>query len=351
MTFAGDEDFRLAVVVDRRRRARRGAYFHPWHNWFLSAAHTDADIDEALDRDRRGVRRRRRRDLRDLTPGAGTFAAQREQGEVAGMDDVTKPSRFYDVETGGPIQLQLQQEGADFRVLRRFGYRDPKHAEAFVVPDDVQTFRTDLASIPPLFSWLVPGLGTHLPAVLLHDGLITNVGQSPTHTGPEVSREEADRILRDAMASLGTPQIRRWLMWAGVVLATCWSTLTPRWRWKAVVAGTVGIVVALGVLATLDLIDVWDVLPWMGARPWWFEVVSGVVFAVVVPLAVSVAWWRLWPAGAITGVALAFLLHVTAILFTLYAVYWLAETSISRREGTGPNISKTLEAAAPDSRK
>ena len=34
------------------------------------------------------------------------------------MDDVTKPSRFYDVETGGPIQLQLQQEGADFRVLR-----------------------------------------------------------------------------------------------------------------------------------------------------------------------------------------------------------------------------------------
>ena len=28
--------------------ARNGAYFHPWHNWFLSAAHTDADIDEAL---------------------------------------------------------------------------------------------------------------------------------------------------------------------------------------------------------------------------------------------------------------------------------------------------------------
>ena len=264
------------------------------------------------------------------------------------MDDVTKPSRFYDVETGGPIQLQLQQEGADFRVLRSFGYRDPKHAEAFVVPGDVETFRTDLASIPPLFSWLVPGLGTHLPAVLLHDGLVTNVGQSPTHTGPVVSREEADRILRDAMASLGTPQIRRWLMWAGVVLATCWSTLTPRWRWKAVVAGTVGIVVVLGVLATLDLIDVWDVLPWMGARPWWFEVVSGVVFAVIVPLVVSAAWGHLWPAGAITGVALAFLLHVTAVLFALYAVYWLFETLISRREGTGPNISKTLDAAAPE---
>ena len=187
-----------------------------------------------------------------------------------------------------------------------------------------------------------------MPAVLLHDGLVTKVGEPPTHIGPEVSREEADRILRDAMASLGTPRIRRWLMWTGVVLATCWSTLKPRWRWRTVVAGTIGIVVVLGVLATLDLIDVWDVLPWMGARPWWFEVVGGVVFAVIVPLVVSVAWGHLWPAGAITGVALAFLLHVTAVLFALYAVYWLFETLISRREGTGPNISKTLDAAAPE---
>lgn len=28
--------------------ARRGVFFHPHHNWFLSAAHTEADIDEAL---------------------------------------------------------------------------------------------------------------------------------------------------------------------------------------------------------------------------------------------------------------------------------------------------------------
>jgi glutamate-1-semialdehyde 2,1-aminomutase len=28
--------------------ARRGVFFHPYHNWFLSAAHTEADIDETL---------------------------------------------------------------------------------------------------------------------------------------------------------------------------------------------------------------------------------------------------------------------------------------------------------------
>lgn len=28
---------------------RRGVYLHPWHNWFVSAAHTDADMDRALE--------------------------------------------------------------------------------------------------------------------------------------------------------------------------------------------------------------------------------------------------------------------------------------------------------------
>src|SRR4029079_9904553 len=45
--FAGDDDFALAGIW-ADVAARNGAYFHPWHNWFLSAAHTDADIDAAL---------------------------------------------------------------------------------------------------------------------------------------------------------------------------------------------------------------------------------------------------------------------------------------------------------------
>jgi len=48
MTFAADEG-----GFDRNRvfcgaAARRGVLFHPHHNWFLSAAHTSDDIDEAL---------------------------------------------------------------------------------------------------------------------------------------------------------------------------------------------------------------------------------------------------------------------------------------------------------------
>ena len=43
------------VKVIRRRvelfsatAARHGAYLHPWHNWFLSAAHSEVDIRETL---------------------------------------------------------------------------------------------------------------------------------------------------------------------------------------------------------------------------------------------------------------------------------------------------------------
>ncbi|MCZ7585564.1 MAG: aminotransferase class III-fold pyridoxal phosphate-dependent enzyme [Deltaproteobacteria bacterium] len=42
-----DEDLykiqRLAAEV-----TRRGSFFHPHHNWFMSAAHTEADVDESL---------------------------------------------------------------------------------------------------------------------------------------------------------------------------------------------------------------------------------------------------------------------------------------------------------------
>ena len=49
LSFAGDEDFRLATAF-AEAAVQRGVYLHPWHNWFLSAAHTDADIDEILAR-------------------------------------------------------------------------------------------------------------------------------------------------------------------------------------------------------------------------------------------------------------------------------------------------------------
>jgi glutamate-1-semialdehyde 2,1-aminomutase len=52
LTFAGDV---AAGTFDRANvftgeAARRGVWLHPWHNWFLSAAHADADVEVALER-------------------------------------------------------------------------------------------------------------------------------------------------------------------------------------------------------------------------------------------------------------------------------------------------------------
>lgn len=258
---------------------------------------------------------------------------------------MTQPSRFFDPATGGTMVLQLEPDGARFRILRQFAYRDDAYREPFVVPADVATFRTDLASIPWFVAWLVPGLGTHLPAVLVHDALVLKPGEGKTHIGPDVDREEADRILRDAMASLGTPLVRRWLMWTAVILATALCCLRPRWRWAPLVVATLSGIGGLGVLATLDLIDVIDVLPWMGDRGWVAELAGGGAFALLIPLALSVLWGRLWRAGVIAGVALALLLHVTVAVIAVYGVYWGLERLLALRGGASPSPKANLEDA------
>jgi hypothetical protein len=195
------------------------------------------------------------------------------------------------------------------------------------------TFRTDLTSVPWLFTWLVPKTGLHLPATLLHDGLIhppDDVTYVSTD-GNVVLRAEADRVLRDAMADAGTAVIRRWLVWSAVATATMldgqgtgWSRALT-WRYRAVAALTLLVVAVLGVCATLDLFDVHVTgvpqLPWMGDRTWLVEVVGGLSGAVVIPLFLSLAWGRFRIAGAVVGVTLAVLLHVTAGLLALTALY------------------------------
>jgi glutamate-1-semialdehyde 2,1-aminomutase len=48
MTFGADHDFALANVF-ARSAVLGGVYLHPRHNWFVSGAMTDADVDHVLD--------------------------------------------------------------------------------------------------------------------------------------------------------------------------------------------------------------------------------------------------------------------------------------------------------------
>ena len=256
--------------------------------------------------------------------------------------------RFYD---GGVLGGEPPDPSADPRVVlvrhtetgverwsleRRIGYRDRELGELLVPADPA--FRTDLTSVPWLFTWLVPKTGAHLPAALLHDALVGGPGDPASYTsteGHEVARDQADRVFRDAMADTGTGVIRRWMVWAAVTLATI-KAGSARWtrgrtlHYRLAAGLTVLAVVTLGTLATFDLFDHGVALPWMGHRAWWAELFGGLVGAIALPFLLALTWGRLRLAGVITGVGVALLLHVTVVLLLLTALYQGLEVLVRR---------------------
>ena len=227
---------------------------------------------------------------------------------------------FVDPETGGPLRLEVRSvDGRDFVLLHPVGYVD-EGGDTFVVPAG---FTTDFASVPHLFTWLVPTSGDFAPAAVLHDALVC----PGSYQGPEIDRHEADRVFRTAMIGLGTGRVRAWLMWAAVTISTMWASRDLAKRVQLV--GLLGLVTILGTAATLDFFDVVSVVPWMGDRAWPAELATGALFAVLVPSVLAVSWGRYWPAGVILGVALALLLHVTAALLAIYGLYLALERLVS----------------------
>jgi hypothetical protein len=245
------------------------------------------------------------------------------------------------------------EEGVElFELERRIAYLD-RHLGELLVPADAG-FRTDLTSVPALFTWLVPKTGAHLPAALLHDALVAGRDDPTSYASTEghvVDRVTADRIFRDAMADTGTGVIRRWIVWTAVTVATIfvgravpWSR-GRHWSYRFAAGATIAVILYLGYSSTSDLLDQSWVgavdAPWMGRRPFLVEVVGGLSGAIVVPLALSLLWGRLRMAGAIAGVMLAVLLHVTVGLAVIGATYLALERLARRR----PTLGWALAAA------
>lgn len=74
-----------------------------------------------------------------------------------------------------------------FVLERRIAYQARGYEDPFVVPAG-RDFRSDLTSVPALFTWLVPRTGFHLPAALVHDGLVQDPGKPLSYLGPSVTR-------------------------------------------------------------------------------------------------------------------------------------------------------------------
>lgn len=89
--------------------------------------------------------------------------------------------------------------------------------DRFTVP---KGFRTDFASIPRLFAWLIPKNGSHDAAAIVHDYLYRHQplvpSPAPLRSMQWISRKDADRLFRRIMREIGTNRVRYNLMYAGV---------------------------------------------------------------------------------------------------------------------------------------
>lgn len=252
----------------------------------------------------------------------------------------------------------LDENGRErFRLSRRIGYVNPEIGR-IVVPKDL-TWTTDLTSVPSFLTWLVPKTGSHLPAAILHDGLVMAKNEPDSyHAGRKIYRDEADRVFRDAMIATGTPTIRAWLVWAAVTTATMfhgtqvdWSA-PRRWYYFGALCVTAGLIVVLGVLSTLDVLGVANIrlsglvigvpkVPWIGDG--WPGLLGGFAGSVVIPLVLGTLWGRFRVAGWILGPITAILLLAVLPIVFLAALYWAAEMLYRRhpllvRVATGAGV-------------
>ena len=139
---------------------------------------------------------------------------------------------------------------------------DPDSPERVVVPPDTSG-KTDLASVPSVFWWLIASYGNHTRATLLHDAMYVETGEPP------VPRKTADRLFLGALRE--SPQkagpFRHWLMWAAV---SAFGSIPHR----------------LGVLFALHVALVWGLT--IAALVWaWSDGIAGI----------SWSWWQLLLAG------------------------------------------------------
>lgn len=109
--------------------------------------------------------------------------------------------------------LRGEKSGFRYRVKEDFIYYTDAGFKIIVKAG----FKTDFASVPKLFRWLVPKTGVYNEAAVVHDYLCYIWKRDKRSVQ---YRERADRIFLEAMIHLGANRIRRRFMKFGVSLYT-----------------------------------------------------------------------------------------------------------------------------------
>lgn len=120
--------------------------------------------------------------------------------------------------TNGNVKVE-ELDHDRWKLLEKLHYQGQR--DLFEVPAG---FVTDFASVPGLFTWLIPRYGRFTKAAILHDYLCDEAKAG------RFIRAQADGIFRRVMRELGIGFLRRWIMWAAVRLGSGRAVLQPNFR-------------------------------------------------------------------------------------------------------------------------
>lgn len=261
-----------------------------------------------------------------------------DQHWIRDDDAVPRPDwPFHKVFSGYPADAVLRQrDQTNFTIDEEIVYTGRPAADR-----DPLTWRvgrnhevTDLASIPPFLTWLIPRYGRHTLAAIVHDHLQDCIadrhGFRLNTADPEVTSAEADYILREAMRPSGVPFVQRWVMWAGVSARTlAWNPVRNPWYLAVttlwfVVYGLGAGILGVGYLLALPIVHASG-----GHGALHVPVTVFAILAVLLsPLPAAVLWGpnrRRYPAGLIAAYVLMVVALPVLLVFGALAVYALAE--------------------------
>jgi|CXWL01.1.fsa_nt_gi hypothetical protein len=249
----------------------------------------------------------------------------------------SEPAEFVLVRVAPEEWERARLEGENvgrYRLTKPFAYCDARSGATIIVPANLASFTSDLASVPIFAAWLVPRDGIHAPAAILHDALVQS------QTSPvEPIRERSDDIFREAMRALGVRLLRRWMMWAAVSLLTMAKTSHNFARWVRTISLFVVCValLAVGFLSILDVFDVpgFAVLPWMGHRSVGLELVNGAIVAAICAAVVPVLFFPRPLVGLVAALGLIPLAFPLVVVALTLGAYLLAEGIVGRVDSLG----------------
>ena len=158
---------------------------------------------------------------------------------------------------GGNVAVR-QSTDSTWQLLEDVVYQGRK--ETFTVK---RGFTTDFASVPRIFTWLIPKYGRYTQAAVLHDHLCVE-----SHAG-RFARHDADGIFRRSMRELGVGFLRRWLMWVAVRFGGGWKAF-----WRTSVVKACGVLLLGLVALVFFLVPILVVVVWLAA----FWVLEWIIF-------------------------------------------------------------------------